>query len=199
MSNISPEFALAWLAAKKEMEPVVKKARNLFFKTPEGKPSQYATLASILDEVDPAFQNQGIVLSLPLSTSPDGQYVGASVMLVYSKTGEVFSSSPLFFSPSKKDPQGYLAACTYSQRGALTAFCALPTMDDDGNTASKPPTKVSPGGVTAITTLMKELNITDLAPTLERLKIKPVLVSELTMEDAQKVVADLKVAKAAKG
>ncbi len=116
------------------LEPVKKDCVNPFFH------SKYADLASVWKALTPFLLN-GIAITQSPVDSPDG-YIVLDTQLTH--TSGQWMRSRLKMRLGKDDPQGAGSALTYARRYALGCMTGLVTEeDDDGNTASKPATKVS--------------------------------------------------------
>lgn len=120
------EFLAAYLKAQTEMGAVRKAANNPAFN------SKYADLATVLDAVLPAFnQNDLMVIQAP---SFDGERLTIETIIAH--TGGGYMRSLFSLRPSKSDPQGLGSCETYGRRYALLALAGVAPEDDDGNAAS---------------------------------------------------------------
>jgi len=126
MKNI----ATSLVKAQKEFGPALKTATNPHFR------SKYADLASCVEAVMDALNNNGIYL---LQKTHDQQN-GIMVETVFvHESGEMLNCGNLYFPASKNDAQGFMSALTYARRGSLMAACGIAPEDDDGNLASRKP------------------------------------------------------------
>jgi hypothetical protein len=124
MKNI----ATALVKAQKEFGPALKTATNPHFR------SKYADLASCVEAVMDALNNNGIYL---LQKTHD-QQSGIMVETVFvHESGEMLNCGNLYFPASKNDAQGFMSALTYARRGSLMAACGIAPEDDDGNAATR--------------------------------------------------------------
>ena len=124
MKNI----ATSLVKAQKEFGPALKTATNPHFR------SKYADLASCVEAVMDALNNNGIYL---LQKTHDQQN-GIMVETVFvHESGEMLNCGNLYFPASKNDAQGFMSALTYARRGSLMAACGIAPEDDDGNAASR--------------------------------------------------------------
>jgi hypothetical protein len=131
MKNI----ATALVKAQKEFGPALKTATNPHFR------SKYADLASCVEAVMDALNNNGIYL---LQKTHDQQN-GIMVETVFvHESGEMLNCGNLYFPASKNDAQGFMSALTYARRGSLMAACGIAPEDDDGNAATRKPTAPTP-------------------------------------------------------
>jgi len=124
MKNI----ASALVKAQKAFGPALKTSTNPHFK------SRYADLASCVEAVLDALNNNGIALVQKSYDCENGVMV--ETMFVH-ESGEMMECGILHFPASKADPQGHMSALTYARRGSLMAACGIAPEDDDGNLASK--------------------------------------------------------------
>jgi hypothetical protein len=124
MKNI----ATSLVKAQKEFGPALKTATNPHFR------SKYADLASCVEAVMDALNNNGIYL---LQKTHDQQN-GIMVETVFvHESGEMLNCGNLYFPASKNDAQGFMSALTYARRGSLMAACGIAPEDDDGNAATR--------------------------------------------------------------
>lgn len=108
---------------KKEAGKIVKDKENPFFK------SSYTDVNSLLEQLEPLFEKQGLLLIQPIK----GNQVSSEIVDL--KTGQALSSSLTL--PEMTDPQKVGSAITYYRRYTLTSLLALQSEeDDDGNSAS---------------------------------------------------------------
>jgi hypothetical protein len=113
----------ALIKAKKEFKSIVKSANNPFYK------SKYATLDTILDSVEPALLNNGLILVQPVIEN------NLYTRLYHAESGEYLES--IYILPELSDPQKLGSAITYARRYGVSAMLSLSTDDDDdGHVAS---------------------------------------------------------------
>jgi hypothetical protein len=62
------------------------------------------------------------------------------------ESGQTIRSGKLHVPAAKQDPQGYGSALTYARRYSLMAACGIAPEDDDGNAASRQPSKLTQSG-----------------------------------------------------
>ena len=129
------QIATALVKAQKEFGPALKTSTNPHLK------NKYANLASVVEAVIDALNNNGIYLMQMTHETPDGAM--AETTFIH-ESGEMISAGKLFFPASKHDAQGYASALTYVRRYSLMAACGVAPEDDDGNAASKPAPKPVP-------------------------------------------------------
>lgn len=123
MKNI----ATALVKAQSQFRPALKTSTNPHFR------SRYADLASCVEAVIDALNDNGIYLLQKTHHSDDG----ATVETVFiHESGEQLEAGVVHFPAVKKDPQGYASALTYARRYSLMAACGIAPEDDDGNAAS---------------------------------------------------------------
>lgn len=125
-------IAAAFVKAKRSFGPALKDKNNPAFR------SKYADLGACIDAVEDALLENGIALSQ--ETSLDETGVTVETLLIH-ESGEVMRFGKLHVPASKQDPQGYGSALTYCRRYSLMAACGIAPEDDDGNAASKTPTR----------------------------------------------------------
>jgi hypothetical protein len=123
------QIATALVKAQKEFGRALKSSTNPHFR------SRYADLATVVESVIDALNNNGIYLMQLTHETPDGAM--AETTFIH-ESGEMLSAGKLFFPASKHDAQGYASALTYVRRYSLMAACAIAPEDDDGSAASKP-------------------------------------------------------------
>ena len=126
MKNI----ATALVKAQKAFAPALKNATNPHFR------SKYVDLASCVDSVVGALNDNGIFLFQTTTEHPDGVICETSFL---HESGERLDCGKLFFPSPKHDPQGFMSCLTYIRRASLMAATGQAPEDDDGNAASKKP------------------------------------------------------------
>lgn len=119
-------LATALVKAQKAFGPALKTATNPHFK------SRYADLASCVEAVIDALNNNGIFLFQTTSEHIDGIICETSFL---HESGERLDCGKLFFPAPKHDPQGFMSCLTYIRRASLMAATGQAPEDDDGNTA----------------------------------------------------------------
>jgi len=128
MKNI----ATALVKAQKAFAPALKNAENPHFR------SKYVDLASCVDSVVGALNENGIFLFQTTTEHPDGVICETSFL---HESGERLDCGKLFFPAPKHDPQGFMSCLTYIRRASLMAATGQAPEDDDGNSASRRPEK----------------------------------------------------------
>lgn len=117
----------ALIAAQAGFRPILKDATNPHFR------SKYADLPSILEAVNPALREHGLVC-VQRGKVHDGQQILVTELL--HDSGQTLASDMLM--PTQSDPQKMGSALTYFRRYALLALLGIaPDDDDDGNAASR--------------------------------------------------------------
>ena len=124
MKNI----ATALVKAQKAFAPALKNAVNPHFR------SKYVDLASCVDSVIGALNENGIFLFQTTTEHPDGVICETSFL---HESGERLDCGKLFFPAPKHDPQGFMSCLTYIRRASLMAATGQAPEDDDGNSASR--------------------------------------------------------------
>ena len=124
MKNI----ATALVKAQKAFAPALKNATNPHFR------SKYVDLASCVDSVIGALNDNGIFLFQTTTEHPDGIICETSFL---HESGERLDCGKLFFPSPKHDPQGFMSCLTYIRRASLMAATSQAPEDDDGNAASR--------------------------------------------------------------
>lgn len=143
----------ALVSAQAEITNPVKDSKNPHFK------NNYASLESVLDAVTKPLNKHGLVLTQTIIPQPT---VSLVTTLWHAESGEhIDSIVPL--NPSKQDPQGYAAACTYYRRMTIKSLLGLAEVDDDGNEASTPaPARTAPRAVDRVITKLSGTIVPDL-------------------------------------
>lgn len=127
-------IASAFVAAKREFGPALKDKTNPAFR------SKYADLGACLDAVEGPLLAHGIALYQ--ETFEDATGVTVETVMLH-ESGESLRCGKLHVPASKQDPQGYGSALTYARRYSLMAACGIAPEDDDGNAATRPPSKAA--------------------------------------------------------
>ncbi len=128
-------ISAAFVKAQREFGPALKTNTNPHFR------SKYADLASCVEAVIDALNNNGIALIQTTTPSDTGVIVETTFI---HESGETINSGKLHVPAAKNDPQGFGSALTYARRYSLMAACGIAPEDDDGNAASQKPIKHSP-------------------------------------------------------
>lgn len=137
MKNI----ATALVKAQKAFGPALKTSTNPHFR------SKYVDLASCVESVIGALNDNGIFLFQTTSEHPDGIVCETSFL---HESGERLDCGKLFFPAPKHDPQGFMSCLTYIRRASLMAATSQAPEDDDGNLATKPAAKETKANHTAM-------------------------------------------------
>ena len=114
-----------------EAIPSVKKdSKNPHFK------NTYASLESVLETVKPILHLHGLLLIQAIDATENGAIIKTTI---YDPETEekIVSETPILYG-KPNDPQSFFGGTTYSRRYAILSLLAIPTDDDDGNTASMP-------------------------------------------------------------
>lgn len=127
-SDSITKIAPALLKAQQAMNAAAKSATNPHFK------SKYADLSTIIAEVKPALNANGILFMQ--SAKNDATGVTVSTMLLH-ESGE-FIAEAIYLPVPQQTPQAYGSAITYGKRYQLQSMTGLPSEDDDGAAASAP-------------------------------------------------------------
>lgn len=117
----------ALVAAQAEMGNAVKDSKNPFFK------SKYADINSIREAAIPVLSKHGLAILQPPENIDGKNFI--ETMVVH-ESGQYITSLNEVIVGKQNDPQSYLAAQTYTRRGALQAFLNMGSEDDDGNSIS---------------------------------------------------------------
>lgn len=119
----------ALLLARSKFGPVLKSKTNPHFK------SKYADLQGVLDAVEDALSECGLVLVQRTEVKDGGAVVLVTELVHVETNGTIASVYPL--TPAKpNDPQALGGAMTYARRYSALALLGLAPEDDDGNEAS---------------------------------------------------------------
>ena len=118
----------ALFAVQKEMEPIIKSARNPFFK------SKYADVNSIIHQVVPLLTKHGVLLTQPLAKAGYSDSICVKTVLTHVESGDsVESESEVRL--NKVDPQQAGSTITYLRRYTLQSLLSLEAIDDDAEKA----------------------------------------------------------------
>jgi len=123
------KLAPALVKAQAAMAGATKSAANPFFK------SKYANLEEVIRVVKEPFAANGLCF---IQNPVSGEGTAGVETIILHESGE-FISNEFLLKCSKADPQGMGSAITYARRYGLQSACGIPSEDDDGNAASKPP------------------------------------------------------------
>ena len=126
--NTQSKIYTAFIKAQKEFGAALKTSTNPHFK------SKYADLASCIDAVVGALNNNGIGFTQYVHESEKGVCVET---IFLHESGEIMTSGQLTVPVVKNDAQGYGSALTYARRYSVMAACGIAPEDDDGNAATK--------------------------------------------------------------
>jgi hypothetical protein len=126
------KIATALVKAQKAFGPALKSSTNPHFK------SRYADLAACVEAVIDALNENGIALVQHSHECADGIIIET---IFIHESGEMISGGKLHVPATKQDAQGYGSAMTYARRYSLQAACGIAPEDDDGNNASRAPSK----------------------------------------------------------
>lgn len=126
-------LASAMAAAFAEIEGATKDKVNPHFK------SKYADLGSVMDAIKPALVKYGLFFVQRPEPSDDGVII--ATILRHGATGEEMDLGRLFVPANKRDAQAFGSALTYARRYALMTAFGVPAEDDDGNAASRSPSR----------------------------------------------------------
>ena len=110
-----------------EMNNVVKDSKNPFFK------SNYADINALNEELKPLLKNAGLVVLQPPTHINGLNFIQTTVY--HSESGEFISSLNEVIAAKQNDPQSFLAAQTYTRRGALQAFFNMGSLVAYGRTS----------------------------------------------------------------
>lgn len=122
----------ALVKAQGAMGGAVKDSNNSFFK------SKYADLASVMEAIRPAFAANGLGF---IQVIHDAENSACVETIIIHESGASFACGRVSVPVSKGDAQGYGSAITYAKRYSLQAAVGVPSVDDDGNGATKAPPK----------------------------------------------------------
>ena len=117
----------ALVKAMNEMEKAKKDSKNPYYK------SNYADINSLHEASKPALAANGLTVIQPPASKDGINYIETVIL---HESGEFISSLNEVIVAKQNDPQNFLAAQTYTRRGAYQAILNMASFDDDGNTAS---------------------------------------------------------------
>ncbi len=128
------ELIPALIKARRQFKPIKKDKTNPFFK------SKYADLDSVLESVNEALNDNGLLVSQSVSLitlTENGEISPLPILTttLWHESGESLESAeyPL---PRTDDPQKLGSAITYARRYQLCALLNITAEDDDGNSSS---------------------------------------------------------------
>jgi len=170
----------ALVSAQSEITNPVKDSKNPHFK------NNYASLESVLEAVTKPLNKHGLVLTQTIIPHP---IVSLVTTLWHAESGErIDSVIPL--NPSKQDPQGYAAACTYYRRMTIKSLLGLAEVDDDGTAASAPaPAPAKPGA--AVQKVITKMSGT-IVPTMDAMTLCGALREAKTLAELDSLAAQAK-------
>ena len=116
--------------AQADFESVVKSSVNPHFK------SKFAPLEVVIDATAPSLRKHG--LAVVQTFGGDAQAPTLRTTLAHASGEWIAGEQPLL--PAQPGPQGLAAASTYARRYGWQAIIGVAAEDDDGETASAPPT-----------------------------------------------------------
>ena len=124
-TNITPEFAAAYVAAIARTRDVVADAENPFHK------NSYATLGAHISATKAIFAQHGLaIVQFPVSNSVNRGEVGVETMVVH-QGGGYFSRTILMPVEEKVKGQDVGSLISYLRRYAIASVANLATADDD--------------------------------------------------------------------
>lgn len=129
------QISTALVKAQKAFQPAIKTSLNPHFR------SKYADLASCVEAVIDALNDNGIYLLQKNYDCPDGVMV--ETVFIH-ESGEMLECGIVHFPATKRDSQGYASCLTYARRYSLMSACGIAPEDDDGNAASKSVPRIAP-------------------------------------------------------
>lgn len=123
-------ISAALLKAQKEMEGAKKDSSNPFFK------SKYSDFNAVLEACKGPLNDNGITILQPHRVD---MFEGSSFMVVETillhESGEFISGETKVEVAKQNDPQALGSAQSYAKRYGLQSIVALPSEDDDGESA----------------------------------------------------------------
>ena len=127
------KLATALNKAQASMTGAKKASNNPFFK------SKYSDLSEVMAAISQPFSENG--LCFVQGAEFDENKIAVSTRVIH--TSGQWIESITVLPPTKNDAQGYGSAITYAKRYGLQALCGVPSVDDDGNDATKHSTNKS--------------------------------------------------------
>ena len=120
--------------AKLEFEPLEKNGQNNFFKTQDGKPHMFSTLADIHKASTDALLNYGLSVSYQCEYNDGLNFLKTTITHISS--GQSISSTSII-GHANSTPQQIGSGITYFRRYHIQAMLNLEAdFEDDGNQAS---------------------------------------------------------------
>ena len=126
-SNEVTELFTALSAAQGSMSGAIKGKANTFFK------SSYSDLAAVIEAISEPFAENGLAFIQAPCDAEHG-FIAVETRITH-KSGQWIQSQLKI--PAKNDAQGYGSGLTYAKRYALQAMAGVPSIDDDGNAATR--------------------------------------------------------------
>lgn len=128
MSDDNSAIYKAFVKAQSQFGAALKTSTNPHFR------SRYADLASCIEAVVDALNNNGIAFTQMTSECETGVIIET---IFIHESGDIICSGKLYVPATKHDAQGYGSALTYARRYSLMCACGIAPEDDDGNAATK--------------------------------------------------------------
>lgn len=128
MSDDNSAIYKAFVKAQSQFGAALKTSTNPHFR------SRYADLASCIEAVIDALNNNGIAFTQMTSECETGVIIET---IFIHESGDIICSGKLYVPATKHDAQGYGSALTYARRYSLMCACGIAPEDDDGNAATK--------------------------------------------------------------
>lgn len=114
----------ALLKAQSQMQSADKDGTNPHFR------SSYSTLASVIEACKKPLNDNGLIIMQPIEND-------RVLTIVFHESGEFLADSgTLIICAKQSDPQSYGSAITYAKRYGMMAFLAIPSEDDDAESAT---------------------------------------------------------------
>lgn len=126
------ELSAALTKVQSKVTGAIKNARNPHFKY------DFANLESVWESIRDQMAENGLAV---IQTTDFSTEKGFFLTTTLSHSSGQWISGNYILDPVKKDAQGFGGALTYARRYALAAIVGVYQVDDDGQTASMPPTK----------------------------------------------------------
>lgn len=121
------EITKALLAAQKSIDHAIKRTDGVY--------NKYADFAEVMSAVKSPLNDNGITIIQAIDGNAEGKAFVETMLLHTS--GEFISSLTPIYCAKPNDPMAFGSGITYSKRYALQSILGLPTVDDDGEAASK--------------------------------------------------------------
>lgn len=158
--GVSRKNLFAALAkAQGQIEAAHKGTVNPFFK------SKFADLAECIYVTQKPASENGLSLIFDFKTEILGDNPVFWIRYILShSSGEAFHSQWVVMLMSKKDAQGFAAACTYYKRQLMKAVYMIPEIDDDAESITGHQTQPAPqGGTQGLKTTTSQGNVNNAA------------------------------------